>query len=93
MSAYASLLLLPLLVVQVVWVHRFLTRVRPRLRQRWSERLGVQIVDGPRGAWAAAPGSGIVKGTQVAVLDIGLLIGATLGPLAIVLVLLVALAG
>ena len=87
------LLLLPVLVLDVLWVHAFLTRFRPRLRTRIGRDLGVRIVDGPKGAWAAAPGSGLAKGFVVGVLDITLLIGATLGPLAIVLVLLVLLAG
>jgi hypothetical protein len=87
------LLFLPLLVLEVVWVHRFLTRLRPRLRDDLGQRLGVRIVDGPKGAWAAAPGSGIGRGFAVAVVDVTLLIGATLGPLAIALVVLLLVAG
>jgi hypothetical protein len=82
------LLFLPFLVLEVLWVHRFLTRLRPRLRDDLGQRLGIRIVDGPKGAWAAAPGSGLARGFAVAVIDITLLIGATLGPLAIALVVL-----
>ena len=70
-------LILPFLMPEVVWAHAFLTRFRRRLPQRIGDDLGVRIVDGPKGAWAAAPGSGLVN---VGVLDITLLIGATLGP-------------
>jgi hypothetical protein len=86
-------LLVPVLVVEVVWVNRFLTRIRPRLRERLSHDLGVAIVDGPQGAWAAAPGIGLGRGVLVATVDIGLLILATLGPLAVVLLLVFLVAG
>ena len=89
----AWFLFIPLLVLQVLWVHRFLTRIRPRLKVDLSHHLGVTIVDGPKGSWAAAPGSGLARGVLVGAVDITLLIGATLGPLAIVSVLLVLLAG
>ena len=80
-------LALAFLVLEVVWVHAFLTRLRPWLRERIGQDLGIRIVDGPKGSWAAAPGSGLAKGFLIGVLDITLLIGATLGPLALVLVL------
>ena len=84
--------LIPLAVVEVVWVHHFLTRTRPRLRAVWSRRLGVPIGHGPSLAWQAPRGSGALKGLQVAVVDLGLLVGATLGPIAAALLILVLVA-
>ncbi|HYF47009.1 MAG TPA: hypothetical protein VD926_12405 [Acidimicrobiales bacterium] len=81
----------PVLALEVVWVNWFLTRLRPRLRVELSRRLGVPVVDGYSGAWATAPGTGVARSALVAVADVTLLIGATLGPLAVVLVVLVAL--
>jgi hypothetical protein len=92
-GVYWWVLLMPLAVLEVVWVHHFLTRTRPRLQEVWSRRLGVAIGYGPSMAWQAPRGSGAVKGLQVAVVDIGLLIGATLGPIAVVLLLVFLVAG
>jgi len=71
----------------------FMARLRPRLRQYFSQRLGVPLRDGYDGAWKVGPPGSWREGCLISLLDITTLILALMGPLGCSLLMLFCLIG
>lgn len=79
-------------VAEIAWIWLVLRRVRPALRRSLARRLDVEIEDRAVGGWSAS-NAGAGTGLLVAVVDVVLLVGLVLGPVALVAVVAWAVVG
>ncbi|MEZ5098943.1 MAG: hypothetical protein R3C15_03895 [Thermoleophilia bacterium] len=79
-------------VAEIAWIGLVVHRVRPALRRRLATRLGVEIEDRAVGGWSAR-NAGVGVGLLVAVVDVVLLVGLVLGPVALVVLVAWLVAG